>query len=61
METCYDQPWDKIQKSLINNLPSVNNGNGGSLQQIPCIEKIKQRCSHLEDIKKIPIDHYLYV
>ncbi|CAF2388351.1 unnamed protein product [Rotaria sp. Silwood2] len=71
MQTTYDQPWDKLQTSFINNLSLKNNRNGGSLQKMPNTEQTKQCCSpstkfltspcqHLEDIRKIPIDRYFW-
>jgi hypothetical protein len=64
-QTAYEQPWDTLQTSVI------NNRHGGSLQKIPNTELTNQHYSsptfplisssyqHSEDTTSIPIDRYL--
>ncbi|CAF1213740.1 unnamed protein product [Rotaria magnacalcarata] len=60
IETAYEQPWDKLQTSFLNNLSSSTNRNGGSLQKIPFTEQKHQRCSYSDDTKITPIDRYFW-
>lgn len=72
MQTVYEQPWDRLKTSFINNLSSANNHHERLIQPMPNIEQTKQRsspparslsatCQHSEEIRKIPIDNYSYV
>ncbi len=51
IQTAYDQPWDTLQTSLINNL------HGRSLQKIPTTSPLNSSCQYSVD--DTPIDRYM--